>query len=115
MVPPWVLKELSTELSTSLCLLFSKSQESDKISEGWKTAYVTAIFKKESRSQRGNYRPVSLTCVTCKVLESFVTDALVTHLTENRSYAECKHGFRKKEIMHNPTFRSDGRLFTVVG
>jgi len=28
----------------------------------------------------GNYRPVSLTCVLCKVLESIIRDALVGYL-----------------------------------
>ena len=97
MVPPWVLKEGSRKLSTPLCLLFNKSLESGKIPEDWKTADVTAIFKKGSKSEHGNYRPESLTCVACKVLESFVRDALVTHLTDNRLYiyTECQHGFRK--------------------
>ena len=80
-----------------------------------KTADVTGILNKRSKSEPGNYRPVRLACVACKVLESFVRDAIVTHLTENRLYAECQHGFRKKEVIRNPTFRSDGRLFTMVG
>ena len=69
-----------------------------------KTADVTGILNKRSKSEPGNYRPVSLTCVASKVLESFVRDAIVTHLTENRLYAECQHGFRKKRGHKKPNF-----------
>ena len=50
MVSPQVLTEISRELSTPLCLLFNKSLESGKTPEDWKTAEVTAIFRKGSKS-----------------------------------------------------------------
>ena len=110
-IPPKVLKELSSELATPICLIFNKSLETGKLPEEWKTAEVTAIFKKGSKSDPGNYRPVSLTCVLCKVLEAIIRDAIVGHFTENNLYAECQHGFRKKrscitqllEVMENFT------------
>ena len=36
-------------------------------------------FLKREQSDPGNYRPVSLTCVTSKLLESFVRDTVVKH------------------------------------
>lgn len=96
LIPPRVLKELSKELSIPLSKLYNKSIETGKIPGDWKSAEVTAIFKKGTRSEPGNYRPVSLTCIACKVLESCVRDAIVSHFTENKLYADCQHGFRKK-------------------
>jgi len=55
-----------------------------------------AIFKKGNRSDPGNYRPVSLTCVLCKMLESFVRDAIVNHMNDYDLYFEGQHGFRKR-------------------
>ena len=96
-IPPKVLKELSKEIATPLSYIFNKSLETGKIPEDWRTAVVTAIFKKKgSKNEPGNYRPVSLTCVLCKVLESFVRDSVVEHFTANNLYAKCQHGFRKK-------------------
>jgi hypothetical protein len=95
-IPPRVLKEVSEELSVPLCALFNKSLESGILPEDWKTASVTALFKKGSKQDPGNYRPVSLTCILCKVLESVVRDALVAHFTDNKLYTDCQHGFRKK-------------------
>ena len=41
---------------------------------------MVAIFKKGTKSSPGNYRPVSLTCVICKLLESFIRDVIVDHM-----------------------------------
>ena len=35
---------------------------------------ITALFKKGGRSEPGNYSPVSLTSIICKVMESIVKD-----------------------------------------
>ena len=95
-LPPWVFKELAKELSIPLSELFNKSLEQNTIPTDWKRADVTAIFKKGSRSEPGNYRPVSLTCIACKILESFVRDAIVSHMNDNDLYVKCQHGFRNK-------------------
>ena len=95
MIPPRVLKELSDELAVPLCNLFNKSLESGEIPNDWKNAVVTAIFKKGTRSEPGNYRPVSLTCVVCKLLESIIRDILVNFMSLNMLYSPCQHGFRK--------------------
>ena len=93
-IPPKVLKELRQEISTPLSIIFNKSLESGKLPYDWKTAIVTAIHKKGSKNEAGNYRPVSLTCILCKILESIIRDAIVGHFTEHKLYAQCQHGFR---------------------
>ena len=42
-----------------------------------------------------NYKPVSLTSQSCKVVESVLRDALVQHLDKNELISESQHGFRK--------------------
>ena len=95
-IPPRVLKELSQQLSVPLSILFNKSIELGILPLEWKQAEVVGIFKKGTRSDPGNYRPVSLTCVLCKVLECFIRDAIVRHMTDFKLYASCQHGFRNK-------------------
>ena len=94
-LPPKILKELSQVLAEPLCNLFNFSLQEGKLPSDWKKGEITAIFKKGSKMEPGNYRPVSLTCVLCKVLESFVRDGMVNHLSDNNLYAECQHGFRR--------------------
>ena len=56
---------------------------------------MVAILKKGTQSCPGNYRPVSLTCVICKLLESFIRDVIVDHMNVYAIYSNCQHGFRK--------------------
>jgi len=43
-------------------ILFTKSVTTGTLPSDWKPAVVSPIFKKESKVDPGNYRPVSLTC-----------------------------------------------------
>ena len=54
---------------------------------------MTPIFKKGSKGMPGNYRPVSLTCVLCKVMESLLRDAIVDHLERYSLLRQLQHGF----------------------
>ena len=64
---PRILIEWQYELLTPLYLLF---KETCIIPKRWKDATVVAIFKKGSKCLASNYRPISLTCTICKILES---------------------------------------------
>ena len=47
----------------------------------WKEVQVTPLFKKGEKDVPGNYCPVSLTSVVCKVLKSIVRERVMEHLT----------------------------------
>ena len=91
----FILKTFSEELSLPLLYIFNKSLSEGVVPEAWKLAEVTAIFKKGDKTEPGNYRPVSLTSITCKILESLVCDALREYLEANNMLSKCQHGFRK--------------------
>ena len=40
-----------------------------------------------------NYRPVSMTCVPCKILEHIVCSNIMAHLDEQRLLSEKQHAF----------------------
>jgi len=61
----------------------------------WKKANVVPIFKKGRKTKPGNYRPVSLTCVCCKVCESIIRDDLAANLERNRLITPSQHGFMR--------------------
>ena len=58
-----------------------------------KKGNITPIFKKGSKGSPGNYRPVSLTCVLCKVMESLLRDSIVDHLAKHKLIHSTQHGF----------------------
>ena len=61
----------------------------------WKTADIIPIFKKGAKDDPANYGPVSLTSVTCKVMESLVKDSLNAFLQTKGSISVHQHGFMK--------------------
>ena len=62
----------------------------------WKKALITPVFKNASRNDPAKYRPVSLTCICCKLLEHIVNRHILNHLDEHKILADSQHGFRKK-------------------
>jgi hypothetical protein len=92
-IHPRLLKETKYEISVPLRIIFEQSLESGEIPADWKTAAVTPIYKKGAKSDPGNYRPVSLTSVPCKLLESLIKDKLMDHLLENKLINDSQHGF----------------------
>ena len=62
----------------------------------WNSANVSPIFKKGEKSAAANYRPISLTCILCKVMEHIVASNVVKHLDSNGLMYDLQHGFRER-------------------
>ena len=77
---PRFLAALSDEISVPLSIIYNRSLREGEVPNDWRDATVSPIFKSGSRAAPGNYRPVSLTCVLCKILESIIRDGLVGYL-----------------------------------
>ena len=94
-IPTRVLKEAAPVVGKYLTFIFQQSLKSGQIPNDWKHAHVTPVFKKGSRLDPANYRPVSLTSVACKVLEHVIYKSIMTHLEEHNILVDFQHGFRK--------------------
>ena len=67
-------------LAEPLCFLFTTSLQQDHEFQGCgsKDVKITPIFKRGSRVDAGNYRPISLTSICCKtIMEKLVRDSLL--------------------------------------
>ena len=71
-IPARVLKETASEISTIVQHIFQQSYTTGKLPQAWTTGHVTPIYKKGNKSNPVNYRPISLTCILCKVMEHLV-------------------------------------------
>ena len=80
-IPAKVLKEVSQSISYWLSFIFQQSYESNTIPTDWSNALVTAIFKKGNKSNPVNYRPISLTCICCKIMEHIILSHMAKHLS----------------------------------
>ena len=75
--------------------IFEKSLETGQLPKDWTTARVCPLFKKGDKCDPANYRPISLTCILCKVMEHIVASNLARHLNGIYFYG-LQHGFREK-------------------
>ena len=53
----------------------------------------TPIFKKGHSTDVSNYRPISLTSLCCKVMESVIKDDILDHLLSSGLISRHQHGF----------------------
>jgi len=95
-IHPRIICESRFVMADCFTKLFNLSIESGKIPADWKLSYVTAIHKKGSKNQVDNYRPISLTCVLCKILESCIRDHLMNYFLTNKLFSIYQYGFIKK-------------------
>ena len=67
-----------------------------KLPTDWCKAHVTPIYKKGEKSLAYHFRPISLTCILCKVLEHILASNIVRHLDGQGLMYDLQHGFREK-------------------
>ena len=93
-----VLREVAEQVSKMLVDIFNCSLESGQVHhylKDWRVANVTPLFKKGSREELGNDRPVSLTSVVGKVLETLIKDKMRNHFNKYKLIKGSQHGFTK--------------------
>ena len=95
-IKPVVLKRLKTEIAPVICLLFEKTLQTGQLPSDWKKAQVCPLFKKGDKTEPSNYRPISLTCILCKVMEHIIASNLSKHLNKHNILYELQHGFSEK-------------------
>jgi hypothetical protein len=63
-----ILKENADICSDILTIIYKKSVETGQVPVDWNHANVTPVYKKGDKHHPANYRPISLTCISCKLL-----------------------------------------------
>ena len=91
------LKEVSNEIAPSLTLVMQASLHQSSTPEDWRLALVAPVFKpgKTDKAKAENYRPISLTSISCKILEHILHSSIISHLDTNKILTDTQHGFRK--------------------
>lgn len=95
-IPTHILKIASDQIAPVLTKIFQQSYDSGILPNDWKDANIVPIFKKGDKQLPSNYRPVSLTSITCKVMEHIVHSNIMEHFDKNNILCDEQHGFRKK-------------------
>ena len=90
------LKNTASKSAKILEIIFKQSLQTGCLPKDWRDANVSPIFKKRDRHQTQNYRPVSLTSISCKILEHIIVKHILNHFDMHKILTKFQHGFRSE-------------------
>ena len=93
-IPTNILKLIKDKISPMLCDIFNISLSTGVFPDLLKLAKTIPIFKKGSKLEVGNYRPISLLSNINKILEKLVHKRLYSFLEEHNCFYKNQFGFR---------------------
>ena len=93
---PRILKLLADDLSPAPTFLFQQSYDSGRLPDYWSKALITPVYKKGGKRDPKNYRPISLTCICCKIMEHIALTHVYKHLSTNNILCKHKRSFRSR-------------------
>ncbi|XP_063921242.1 uncharacterized protein LOC135136044 [Zophobas morio] len=97
-ITPTVLKTCAETVCTPLKILMTQSFQNSQFPEDWKLAIVKSIFKKGDKFQSVNYRPISISVVIAKIMESIISDEIRKFMLANNVLFAEQHGFVPKKV-----------------
>ena len=106
-ISPRFLHDGAEYLAEPIKHIVNLSILSETVPSSLKQAKVIPLFKKGSRLDPGNYRPVSILSSISKVLERAVNNQLVEYLDSKKLFYEYQSGFRNR-------FSTDTCLINLV-
>ena len=89
-----LLKETAKQIASIITQMFQQSYNTGKLPDDWLQALVTHIHKKSHKSDPANYRPISLTCILCKVMEHIILSNMWKHMYKHNIILHFQHGFQ---------------------
>jgi len=103
-----MLRELADVIAEPLSIIFERSWRTGEMTEDWRKANVTPVFKK-GKEDPGNYRLVSLTSIPGKVMEQLIPEVIIKKVEEKKVIRSSQRGFTKgKSCLTNVIAFYDG-------
>ncbi|KAK3096779.1 hypothetical protein FSP39_003228 [Pinctada imbricata] len=95
-VPAFILKQAAESIAPFLTRLFKQSLDDGTIPNEWRLANIVPIYKKGDKHQPCNYRPLSHTSISCKLLEHAIHSSVMDHFGRQNILCDEQHGFRAR-------------------
>ena len=93
-IPARFVKDAASVFKKPIGHIINLSIEKNVVPKDLKNARVVPLFKKNKRSEVGNYRPVSVLSVVSKILERAVYTQLEDYLVKKKLLFDFQSGFR---------------------
>ena len=74
-------------------VFFWKSFNEGELLHNWKDAILTRLHKKGEKEFARNYRPINLTFIVSKVIESIITNDILAYMLNNNLLTNLHHEF----------------------
>ena len=94
-IPMRILRDGAAYLAAPYHKLMEMIYRTKNLPEQWRVARVLPLYKKGSKSDFRNYRPISNLCVPSKIFEKCILKRLEELANEGNLFTEKQHGFRK--------------------
>ena len=100
--PCRLLRVLAHELAPILTCIYKQSIETRPLPSKWTKAFVALVFQKSARCMPENYHPVSLTCVSCKILEPIICKIFLWNsITSHAPRSTASQGLQNSDWCRN--------------
>ena len=95
-IKPVFLKNVAEAIKRPLAFLFECLFLNGWVPHDWRKAHITPIYKKGDATLVSNYRPISLTSVCCKVVETIIKNEILSFLLTRKLISKQQHGFSSR-------------------
>ena len=111
LIPLRFFKLYPNTLFETLTNILNKSVKLGVMPDKLKTSNIVPIFKKGSRSDPTNYRPISLLSYIDKILEKAVYSRVYSYLTKTKFFCNNQFGFRAKHSTEHAILSLMDRIY----
>lgn len=93
--PDNIPNEFLKRYAEYLFLIFTASLREHVVPSDWLVAKVIPVYKSGNKHSVTNYRPISLTCTSCKIFEHILVSCMTSYFEANGLIYKHQHGFRR--------------------
>ena len=95
-IPSKFVRDSASIIACPLTHIINLSLVQGVVPDDLKSARVVPLFKKNDKTEVGNYRPVSILCILSKIFERVVYDQVDLYLNDKNLLYKFQSGFRKR-------------------
>ena len=95
-LPPLLFKKLCDGLAHPLSIFLHAATVSFSSPFRMEAGYSSTSIQKRASVDVSNYRPISLTCISSKIMERIIVNSLMDHFHKNNIISKAQHGFLKR-------------------